>query len=129
MRSSARIVLPVVALLSVVSVAGCGRADDEAATERPSEEFCELAYDYDQEIASIGPDDPQGHLDHLEPMVELAPDDVHDDLARFIDALRRVRDGDDSVVDDPDIEAAANRFYSRAIEGCELHDQDPPGGL
>lgn len=124
--SLSRSIATVAVVAMTLAATACGGGDDLA---RPSEEFCELAYEYDQQVAIIGPDDPEGHLEHLEPMAELAPDDVREDLDTVVDALRRLVDGDSSGVDDPEVEAANNRVNRRSIDGCRLHDQEPAGGI
>jgi hypothetical protein len=120
-------VAPALVFAVLITASSCSDSGD--ALPRPSAEFCELAYEYDQDIARIGPDDPVGHLEYLEPLLELAPDDISADLERLTDAMRRVRDGNRSVIDDPEVEDAGNRFYRRAVDGCRLHDQNPPGGF
>jgi len=122
----------VVGVLLAMGPIGCGDSDEDASVapddERPSEEFCEAAYEYDQQVAILGPDADE-HVELVEPMATHAPDDIKADAERFLDALRRVARGEDSVVDDPDVEAASERVHRRAIEGCRLYDQGPPGGL
>lgn len=123
-----------VTVVGLVLAAGvltaCGRSGDgNEGLARPSEEFCEVAYEYDQDVTGIGSGDPEGHLEYLEPLARTAPDDVRDDAETVRDAMRRVAEGDDSMIDDPDVEAALDRLNRRAIDGCELLDQEPPGGL
>lgn len=115
----------VVGLVVVIGSAGCGDSEELA---RPSEEFCEAAYEYDQRVSTLG-DDADEHVELVEPMARHAPDDIEADADRFLDALQQVARGEDSVVGDPDVEAASERVHRRAIEGCRLHEQEPPGGL
>ena len=112
--------------LIVATLTACDRSDDRA---RPSRAFCEAAYEYDDQVARLGPERVDEQIELVEPIAAHAPADVKADAEVFLDALRRVGDGDDSVVDDPDIEAAYERLHRRAIDGCGLFDQEPPGGL
>lgn len=114
--------LAVAALLGL-SAAGCGGGDEPPEA---SAEFCEAAEAIDDEF---GPDQP------IEEQVELvtdldaaAPDEISEETGIFLDALERRAEGDESVVDDPEIEAAVDDVNRYANEACDLLGGSSPFG-
>ena len=112
------LVLATLTLVGATALAGCRNTDDATSDlPRPSRDFCEAAARYDERVttARLG---ISGHIDLVAAIAANAPEDIDRDAQTFLDALQRRRDGDMSVVDDPEIEDAANRVLRRAGQDC-----------
>lgn len=103
-------------LAAAPALAGCG--DDESEVE-VSDEFCEAARELDAEIAGTE-QDPEAQRELVAPLAEEAPPEIREDAELWLDALRRVAAGDESVVDDPEVEEAVDNVNRVAQNGCDL---------
>ena len=113
----------VLALLAVALTA-CSRGGADLARPKPG--FCEAAARYDREVEREASLDEQ--IEILEKLVRNAPDDVAEDATTFLDAMRSLRDGDRSVVDDPVIQDAVEHVNRRAADGCGFYESEPGDG-
>ena len=120
-------VLRAAVLLALVALGAtaCSR-DSGSSLPTPSRAFCQAAYDYDTNLPKlIGKVKQQTAL--VEKLAEHAPKDVAKDAQTYLDAMQRAAVGDESVVDNPKIEAAVKRVERRAAVGCELYKQNKDG--
>jgi hypothetical protein len=115
------------AVLLVVVATACSEDDDPTA--HPPEPFCQAAI----ALEEFGP--VRGRVPELDDQIELvrevaetAPADIQPQAETFLDALERYRDGDDSVIDDAEIQEAVNDVNRYATNGCELFERDNPNG-
>jgi hypothetical protein len=111
--------------LLVVAGAGCSRGDSNSLPA-PRPGFCEAASRYDREVERDATLDEQ--ITILEKLERNAPEDVAEDAATFLDAMRRLRDGDRSVVDQPDIQQAVENVNRRAANDCGFFESEPGDG-
>jgi hypothetical protein len=108
---------------ALLAAAGCKSSSDAASDlPRPSKAFCKAAARYDDKVQ-------RGvklseHIELVSNIAEHAPKDVADDAATFLDALERRRDGDTSVVDDPEIEEAVDNLNRRAGQDCGWYKRE-----
>ena len=114
----------VVTLLAVVATA-CSRGDS-SGLHVPKPGFCEAAARYDEQVERNASLDEQ--ITIIEKLERNAPKDVAADAALFLDALQRLSDGDESVVDDPDVEEAVVNVNRRAANSCGFYDSEPGDG-
>jgi hypothetical protein len=115
------------AILFVVVVTACSEDDDPSA--HPPEPFCQAAI----ALEEFGP--VRGRVPELDDQIELvrevaetAPPDIEQQAETFLAAMERYRDGDDSVIDDAEIQEAVNDVNRYATNGCELFERDNPNG-
>jgi hypothetical protein len=119
-----RVLRPIVAIgLLVVALAACS-GESGSSLPRPSKAFCVASFKYDDRLPKIIGDVP-AHIALVEPIAANAPKDIKADAELVLDALRRVQEGDKSVVDNPKIRAAEDNVNRRAADGCDLYKQDP----
>jgi hypothetical protein len=114
----------VIGLLAVLGVACSRGGGADLATPKPG--FCEAASRYDREVERDATLDEQ--ITILEKLERNAPKDVAADAATFLDAMRRLRDGDRSVVDNPKIQQAVENVNRRAADGCGFYESEPGDG-
>jgi hypothetical protein len=110
-------------LLMAAVAAACGN------TEKPeaSRAFCTAADNFNREIERAtkqGKADPQRQAPLVEEIARTAPRKISGDAATFADAMRRRADGDTSVVDDPDIQDAAENVNRFANQACNVYQRD-----
>jgi hypothetical protein len=111
-------VLGIVALATVVAVAGSNRGDDIASDlPRPSRAFCAAAARYDEAVSS-GSLSLARHERLTRAIASKAPRDVRADAEKVADAYAHLRAGDRSVVDDPEVKAALDHVNRRATQDC-----------
>jgi hypothetical protein len=112
------------AALAVASIlAGCKSSSDAASDlPRPSKAFCQAAARYDKRV-QVGAKLSE-HIELVTTLAEHAPEDVADDAATFLDALRRRQRGDTSVVDDPRVETAVDNLNRRAGQDCGWYKRE-----
>jgi len=115
------------AVLLVVVVTACSEDDDPSA--HPPEPFCQAAI----ALEEFGP--VRGRVPELDDQIELvrgpaetAPAEIQPQAETFLAAMERYRDGDDSVIDDAEIQEAVNEVNRYATNGCELFERDNPNG-
>jgi hypothetical protein len=118
-----RLLLVVIAFGIVAT--GCSRGS-QAALPTPEPGFCEAAQRYDRRVERDATLDEQITL--VEKMARHAPKDVAADATLFLASLRKLRDGDESVVGDDDVEQAVDNVNRRAINGCEFFASEPGDG-
>ncbi len=116
--------LLVAAAVLAVGVAACS-GEGSSSLPRPSKPFCEAAHRYDVRVEKRASIDEQIRI--VQKIADHAPKDIARDADTFLDALKRRRDGDKSVVDNPKIEKAVNNVNRRAANGCRLYQQDAGG--
>jgi hypothetical protein len=112
--------------LVAMGTSACSR-DSGSSLPRPSKPFCEAAHRYDVRVEKRVSISEQIRL--VQRMADHAPKDIARDTAVFLSALERVRDGDDSVVDNPKIEEAVNNVNRRAAQGCDFYRSNTGGGI
>jgi hypothetical protein len=112
--------------LVAMGTSACSR-DSGSSLPRPSKPFCEAAHRYDVRVEKRVPIAEQIRL--VQRMADHAPKDIARDTAVFLSALERVRNGDESVVDNPKIEEAVNNVNRRAAQGCDFYRSDTGGGI
>jgi hypothetical protein len=111
--------------LLAVGATACSRGDSSDLPV-PKPGFCEAAARYDERVERNAPLDEQ--ITIIEKLERNAPKDVAADAALFLESLRRLRDGDTSVVDDPDVEEAVVNVNRRAANSCGFYDSEPGDG-
>ncbi len=114
----------VIGLLAVLATACSRGGSSDLGTPKPG--FCEAAARYDREVERDATLDEQ--ITILEKLERNAPKDVADDATTFLDAMRRLRDGDRSVVDQPEIQQAVDNVNRRAAAGCGFYEREPGSG-
>ncbi len=119
--------LAALAVLLVVVLTACSEDDDPSA--HPPEPFCQAAI----ALEEFGP--VRGRVPELDDQIELvrevaetAPPDIKQQAETVLAAMERYRDGDDSVIDDAEIQEAVNEVNRYATNGCELFERDNPNG-
>ena len=117
-----RRLVPLLLLVAAVAAA-CGN------TEKPeaSRAFCTAADNFNREIERAtkqGKADPERQAPLVEEIARTAPRKISGDAATFADAMRRRADGDTSVVDDPDIQDAAENVNRFANQACNVYQRD-----
>jgi hypothetical protein len=116
-----RLVL-VVLVLAFLAVA-CGNTQKPEA----SRAFCTAADNFNTELERAtkqGKADPRRQAPLVEEIARTAPRKIRADAATFADAMRRRADGDTSVVDDPDIQDAAENVNRFANQACNVYQRD-----
>lgn len=91
----------------------CSGGDTAAA----SDEFCDAAATFDEEVPTATPEE---QIELVTEMVETAPDEIVDEARVFLESLEVAADGDESVVDDPEIKKSVDELNRFASQGCEL---------
>ena len=117
-----RRLVPILLVLAAV-VAACGNTEKPAA----SRAFCKAADNFNTEIERAtkqGKADPQRQAPLAEEIARTAPREISADAATFADAMLRRADGDTSVVDDPDIQTAAENVNRFANQACNVYQRD-----
>jgi hypothetical protein len=116
MRRAAALAL--VTVLATGGLAGCKKTEDAASgLPRPTKEFCKAAARYDQRVQLTKTKLPE-HIELVTAIAEHAPKDIAKDADLFLDALKKRRDGDTSVVDNPRVETAVENVLRRAGQDC-----------
>jgi hypothetical protein len=115
------------ALVTVVAAAGlsaCKQTEDAASDlPRPTVAFCKAAAKYDERVQLTNTKLAE-HIEMVTPIVEHAPDDIADDADLFLDALKKRRAGDTSVIDDPRVETAIANVNRRAGQDCGWYKRE-----
>lgn len=114
-------------VLLTVAALGCSRSST-ADLPRPSREFCETAYRYEEEIQQAPAPSIADQIELIEQLAAHAPNDIRGDADTFLDAMRRVGD-DPSVRDDPKVAEAVDNVNRRAANGCGFFERDARTGL
>jgi hypothetical protein len=114
-------------LAACIAVAAAACSRDSSTLPRPSKPFCEAAYRYDKRVEKRASISEQIRL--VQKMADHAPKDIAEDTTTFLEALERRADGDESVVDNPDIQDAVENVNRRAANGCKLYQSDSAGGI
>ena len=98
--------------------AGCSQKDDTASNlPRPSRAFCKAAADYDLAVSS-GAISLARHVQMTRAIAQAAPTDARADADTVWHSFEKLRAGDKSVVDDPDVKAAIEHVNRRAGQDC-----------
>jgi hypothetical protein len=119
-----RVLRPFLAgVLLALALAACS-GDSTSSLPRPNKAFCVASFKYDDRLPKII-GNVKAHIALVEPIAANAPKDIKADAELFLDALRRVEAGDQSVVDNPKIKTAEENVNRRAADGCDLYKQDP----
>ena len=103
-----------------------------SGTEKPtaSRAFCKAADNYDNQVERARKRNQQGTAEAarqaplLAEMARTAPRKIRADAQTFADAMQRRADGDNSVIDDPDIERAADNVNRFANQACNVYQRD-----
>jgi hypothetical protein len=110
------VLLTMVTMLACGVLASCKESEDAASDlPRPSAAFCRAATKYDNRVQMAKLPE---QIELVSDIAKHAPKDISRDAALFLDALRRRRDGDTSVVDNPRIETAVSNVNRRAGQDC-----------
>lgn len=117
-----------VAVLLMVVVTACSSEDDDPSAH-PPEPFCQAAIAL-EEFGPVRGRVPEldDQIDLVREVAETAPADIKAQAEAFLDAMERYQDGDDSVIDDPEVQEAVNEVNRYATNGCELFERDNPNG-
>lgn len=116
MRRAPALVL--VAAIAVAGVAGCKEQNSATSTlPRPSAAFCKAAGRYDKQVTT-GKLALSKQIEMVSAIAANAPKDIEHEANTFLDALKKRKDGDMSVVDNPKVEKAADRVNRRAGQDC-----------
>ena len=116
------------ALLVALVVAGAACSGERASSlPEPKPGFCEAAKRYDHRVERDAPLAEQ--ITIVAKMARNAPKDVAADTNLFLEALQKLQRGDESVVDNPKIQAAVENVNRRAQNGCEFFKRRPGSGL
>jgi hypothetical protein len=120
-----RRLVPLVVVLGFALLA-CGNTQHPSA----SRAFCKAADNYnaqvnralkrqDQSVAEAGRQAPL-----LAEVARTAPRKIQADARTFADAMQRRAGGDTTVVDDPDVEQAAQNVNRFANQACNVYQRD-----
>lgn len=119
-----RAALVLVAALAAGGLAGCKESSDAASDlPRPSRAFCKAAARYDERV-QLTKTKLSEHVELVTAIAEHAPKDISDDADLFLDALKKRRAGDTSVIDDPQIETAIANVNRRAGQDCGWYKRE-----
>ena len=116
---------PLLVALGVAAAACSGERSSSLPEPKPG--FCEAALRYDHRVERGAPLAEQ--ITIVAKMARNAPKDVAADTNLFLEALQKLQDGDESVVDNPKIEAAVTNVNRRAQNGCDFFKREPGSGL
>jgi len=109
--------LLLLATLSVVSV-GCKQKDDTASDlPRPSRAFCRAAANYDK-VVSLKSTTLARHITLTRAIAQTAPKDARHDAEIVWHSFEKLRAGDKSVIDNPEVRAAIEHVNRRAGQDC-----------
>ena len=98
--------------------AGCQQKDDTASDlPRPTRAFCAAAAHYDAAVSSKRVSIAQ-HVRFTRAIAETAPTDVRRDATVVWHSFEKLRAGDRSVVDNPEVKAAVEHVNRRAGQDC-----------
>lgn len=102
----------------VVTAVGCSQKDDTASNlPRPSRAFCKAAGDYDLAVTS-GKVSLARHVQMTRAIAQAAPTDARFDADLVWHSFEKLRAGNKSVVDNPEVEAAIEHVNRRAGQDC-----------
>ena len=107
----------------LVSAAACSREEKPPA----SRAFCRAAERYSKELERAqrrGEADVQRQLPLVADLADTAPKRIEQDAQTFLDALQRLADGDESVVDDEKINEAVDNVNRYANQACNVYQRD-----
>ena len=107
-------------LLAVValSATACSQKDDtQSKLPRPSRAFCAAAARYDAAVSSKKVSLAQ-HVRFTHAIAKTAPADARRDAAVVWHSFEKLRAGDRSVVDNPQVKAAIEHVNRRAGQDC-----------
>ncbi len=114
-RSTAALVLLVAVALGTTA---CSQGDDmKSSFPRPSRAFCAAAARYDVAVTSRKVSLAE-HVRYTRAIAQSAPVDTRRDATRVWRSFEKLRDGDRSVVDDPQVQAAIEHVNRRAGQDC-----------
>ena len=116
--------LALVTVIAAAGIAGCKQTEDAASDlPRPTVAFCKAAAKYDERVQLTNTKLAE-HIEMVTPIAEHAPDDIADDADLFLDALKKRRAGDTSVIDDPQVETAIANVNRRAGQDCGWYKRE-----
>jgi hypothetical protein len=122
MRRTPAIVL--VAAIALAGVAGCKEQSDATSNlPRPSKAFCKAAARYDKNVTTARLKLSK-QIEMVSDIAAHAPKDIENEAQTFLDALKKRRAGDTSVVDDPKVEKAADQVNRRAGQDCGWYQRE-----
>lgn len=108
--------------LALTSIAACSESPKLPA---PPKAFCDAAKVYEEAITTKNV--PVADQIPMVAKIEAsAPADVKADAKTFLGALRAFDDGDESVIDDGAVKAAADRVNRRYSVGCGVFKRKNP---
>lgn len=97
---------------------GCSQKDDTASNlPRPSRAFCKAAGEYDLAVTS-GKVSLARHVQMTRAIAQAAPTDARADAEIVWHSFEKLRGGNKSVVDNPDVQAAIEHVNRRAGQDC-----------
>lgn len=102
---------------------GCSGRNEMTDLPKPSARFCDAGRDYEAAITRKRPAAVAEQLGLVRRMEAAAPDDIAADTTTFRAALERVRGGDRSAVDAPEVRDAVTRVNRRYSQGCGVYDR------
>jgi len=122
-----RRLVPVLLVLVLGTLAAaCGNTEKPTA----SRAFCKAADNYNDRVEQSVKERSQGRAEAvrqaplLAEVARTAPRKISADARTFADAMQRRADGDTSVVDDPDVQTAAENVNRFANQACNVYQRD-----
>lgn len=94
-----------------LALSACGGGGDDVAA------YCEQS---DALQASAGDSGQSGmpSAEQLQRVIDVAPDEIRDELQTLVSALEDMREGDTSGLQDPEVQEAAQAVQSFESENC-----------
>jgi hypothetical protein len=120
-----RLVVAAAAAAALLVGACSGR---EESLPRPSREYCQAAYRYEQQIQKQPQPTIEAQIAMVEKIADNAPKDIRAEARVFLDAMRRV-ETDPSVKDNAKVQAAVENVNRRTSRGCGFFEQERNTGF
>jgi hypothetical protein len=114
------------AIGAILALGACSGRQE--SLPRPSRNYCEAAYRYEQQIQKRPQPSLAAQITMVAKIAANAPKDIRADAQVFLDAMRRVRT-DKSVVDDPKVKDAVTNVNRRTSDGCGFFEQERRSGI
>lgn len=105
-------------IVAMIVGSGCSGEDDTASgLPRPTRAFCAAAANYDKVVA-LKATSLRRHAELTREIALTAPTDIREDARTVWQSFEKLRDGDESVVDNPEVRDAINHVNRRAGQDC-----------
>jgi hypothetical protein len=120
---SPRVAVLLVTALLALGLGACtdvrDRVDAVAGDAAELTERARFCLNVTRALTAIDADDPATAAAAAEELLAQAPDEVRGDARTVVEALRAARHGDRDRLDDPEVQAAAERLRGTARDLCD----------